>query len=257
MKLSFTARAFITLVIILGLCVLGNALANAGTDAIHLARLAAFLAVACLAARLKVKLPGLTGSMSVNLPFILIAAADLTETSMLEAVIIGCVSNLVQCLPREKHKFNPLRTAFNVANMALAVEATRLVYGWPAVAGWVASPSLRLGVAAAGFFLVNTVPVAIVIALTEGQGSSQGAFGNWLEISQLTFPYFLASAGVAAAVLTTAARVGWLVPALVLPVMLAFYYSYRKLVSAKLWADIPRKGAQSQTVDEKQGAALA
>jgi hypothetical protein len=251
MNLSFTARTFITLVIVLGLCVFGSAVVNA--SAIHIARLAVFLAVACLAARCKVKLPGLTGSMSVNLPFILIAAV---ETSMLEALIVACVSNLVQCLPRAGQKFNLLRTVFNVCNMALAVEATRLIFNWPAMAGWVASPSLRLGVAAAGFFLVNTVPVAIVVALTEGQ-EPYAVFRTWLGVSQLTFPYFLASAGVAAAVLTTAARVGWLVPALILPVMLAFYYSYRKLVSSRLWADVPRKDVQSQGVGEKQGAALA
>ena len=257
MKLSLTARAFITLVIVLGLCEIGGAIANAG--ALHAARLAAFLVVACVAARLKVKLPGVTGSMSVNLPFILMAAAD---TGMLEALIVGCVSNLVQCLPRSDQKFHPLRAVFNVCNMALAVGVTRLVYEWPAMTTWVTSPSLRLGVAAVGFFLVNTVPVAIVIALTEGPKPRPGSGGvarAWLGISQLTFPYFLASTGVAAAVLTTAARVGWFVPALVLPVMLVFYWSYRKIfsLSSRFWSDTQRRGVQAQTVDEKTGAALA
>jgi hypothetical protein len=260
MNLSFKARTFITLVVVLGLCVFGNAVANAGAGAIHPARLAAFLAVACVAARLKVKLPGLTGSMAVNLPFILIAAV-MTETTILEALVVACISNLVHCLPRAGQGFNVLRTVFNVCNMALAVEATRLVFTWPAMAGWVASPSLRVGVAAAAFFLVNTVPVAIVIALTEGaagSGSSGGFFSTWLGISQLTFPYFLASAGVAAAVLAAATHVGWLVPALVLPVMIAFYWSYRKIFSpSRLGSDTLRKSVQSQGMGERSGAALA
>jgi hypothetical protein len=252
MNLSFAARAFVTLVIVLGLCVFGNAIVNASE--IHAARLAVFLLVACLAARLKVKLPGLTGSMSVNLPFILIAVAG---TGMLEALIVACVSNLVQCLPRNQQKFNLLRAIFNVCNMALAVEATRLVYNWPAMAVWVASPSLRLGVAAAAFFLVNTLPVAIVIVLTEGE-KHNAVFRTWLGISQLTFPYFVASAGVAAAVLTAASYAGWLVPTLVLPVMLGFYYSYRRIFSASsCWADLSRKGMQSEAVGEKQSGALA
>src|SRR5215471_1224200 len=120
MKLSFAARTFITLVIVLGLCVFGNALVNSNARAIHPAQLAAFLAVACVAAQLKVKLPGFTGSMSVNLPFILIAAV-MTETTMLEALVVACISNFVQCLPRGKQSFNLLRTVFNVCNMALAV----------------------------------------------------------------------------------------------------------------------------------------
>ena len=122
---------------------------------------------------------------------------------------------------------------------------------------WVASPSLRLAVAAVGFFLVNTVPVAVVIALTEGSDARPGTGGAlraWLGIAQLTFPYFLSSAGVAAAVLTTAARVGWWVPALVLPIMLAFYWSYRKIfsLSSRFWSDTQRKGVQSQSVVDKQ-----
>jgi hypothetical protein len=259
MNLSFTARTFITLVIVLGLCVFGNAVVNAG--AMHPVQLAAFLAVACMAARLKVKLPGFTGSMSVNLPFILIAAV-MTEATMLEALVVACVSNLVQCLPRSKQSFNLLRTVFNVCNMAIAVEVTRLVYTWPTMTGWVPAPPLRVALAAAAFFLVNTVPVAVVIVLTEGPSASgppRSVFATWLGISQLTFPYFLASAGVAAAVLTAAARVGWVVPALILPVMLVFYYSYRKIFSlgSRLGSDALRKGAQSQGVGEKSGAALA
>lgn len=271
MRLSLAARTFITLIVVLGLCVFGEAVVNAG--AVHPVQLAAFLVVACVAARLKVKLPGLTGSMSVNLPFILIAAVA-TENSMLEALVVACISNLVQCLPRPKQNFNLLRTVFNVCNMALAVEVTRLVFAWPAMSAWVASSSLRLGVAAAAFFVVNTVPVAIVIALTEGSASSaqshpasaasgsssqRGFVATWLGITQLTFPYYLASAGVAAAVLTAAARVGWLVPALILPVMLAFYWSYRKIFSLaqRMGSDALRKGLQSQGVDEKAGVALA
>ena len=250
MKLTLTARAFITLMIVLGLCVFGNALANAGS--VNAVRLAAYLLAACLAARLKVKLPGVTGTMSVNLPFILIAAVDI---SMVEALVVACLSNLVQCLPRANQKFNLMRTTFNVCNMAVAVETTRLIYGSPAIAGWMASPSLRLAVAAAGFFLVNTVPVAIVIFLTEGRR----VFATWLEISQLTFPYFLASAGVAAAVLTVIAHIGWLVPAMILPVMLAFYYSYRKIFSPTTTSGFESQGkrASPQGLAEKQDRVMA
>src|SRR5215467_7513332 len=132
MNFSLKARAFITLVVVLGLCVLGMAIANA--DAITPARFAAFLIVACLAARLKVKLPGVTGSMSVNLPFILVAAA---EMSLVEALIVGCCSNLVQCLPRKGgKKFNPVQAAFNFSTMALAVGTTYWIYGYSGMAGF-------------------------------------------------------------------------------------------------------------------------
>jgi hypothetical protein len=219
MNFSLKARAFITLVIVLGLCVLGTAIA--GADAINAVRFVAFLLVACLAARLKVKLPGVTGSMSVNLPFILVAAAEMGH---LEALLIGCLSNLVQCLPSNKRKFKWVQTSFNVCTMALAVEATRLIFRASFLGNYTASRSLRLAIATAGFFLVNTVTVAIVLSLTENKSVGRA----WLAMCQLSYPYFLASAGVAGVVLTLAVRVGWQVPVVVFPLMAGVFYSYRR-----------------------------
>src|ERR1700685_2478639 len=87
-----------------------------------------FLFVAGLAATLKIKLPGLPGTMSVNLPFILLAAA---EMSLAEAVVVGCISTLVQCLPRGKQKFNPIQAAFSCSTIMLAVTATKWIFVSP------------------------------------------------------------------------------------------------------------------------------
>lgn len=250
MKLSLSARVFVALVVVLGLVVLGYAIFSA--NAIYATRFVAFLIVACLAARMKVKLPALTGSMSVNLPFILVAVA---EMSMVEALIVGCLSNLVQCLPRDKQKFSLVQAAFNFNTMALAVGATRLIYGCSALAVYVPSPSLRLAIAAAGFFLANTIPVAIVMFLAEGKNVVR----TWMGIFQLTFPYFLASAGVAGVVLTLAARVGWQVPVSILPPMLAVFYSYRRYFSTlpQVFADALRKPTQSEQVMAESGEVRA
>jgi hypothetical protein len=239
MKLSLTARAFIALIVALGLAVLGDAIFQA--NAIDTPRFIAFLLAACLASRLKVKLPGVTGSMSVNLPFILVAVAEL---SLVEALIIGCLSNLVQYLPRSKQQFNWLQAVFNFNSMALAVGATRWIYGSATLAAGVPSSSLRLAIAAAGFLMVNTVPVAIVMSLVEGKSTVR----TWVGIFQLTFPYFLASTGVAAVALTLAQRLGWQVPVSILPLMLAVFYSYRRYFSptTEVLADALRKPAQSE-----------
>src|SRR4051812_862295 len=69
----------------------------------------ALLVVTLIASRLKVKLPGVTGSMSVNLPFILLAAGRL---SMVEAVGIGCLAGLVQSYP-SKNGFQISKVLFN------------------------------------------------------------------------------------------------------------------------------------------------
>jgi hypothetical protein len=223
MPTSAPARTFIALVIALGLAVVGDAVL--GAPPIQIVRLASFLLVACVAARLRIKLPGITGNMAVNLPFVLLAVA---EMSLLEALIVGCVSNFVHCVPRAGKKFKLIQTAFNVGNMALAVAATHLVYTSSFLSTGIASPSLRLAVATAGFFLVNTVPISFVIFLTE----RKGPFRTWLEILRLSFPYFLASAGVAGVALTLASRVGWQMPIAILPLMAGVYYSYRYLCSS-------------------------
>lgn len=214
-----SARIFIALIVLSGLAVLGNALIHASSG--NVVRLVSFAVVACLAARLKVKLPGVTGTMSVNLPFILVAIAEMNSA---EALLVACLSTLVQCLPGAQKKFNAVQALFNFANMALAVSFARLLFLQSALSASIASRTLLLAVAAAGFFLVNTLPVAIVISLTE----DGNALRTWTGIFHLSFPYFVASAGIAGCVLTLNAQTGWQVPVAVLPVMLGIFYSYRR-----------------------------
>jgi hypothetical protein len=76
------------------------------------------LVIAVLVSRFKLKLPGLNGNMSVNLPFILIAQAHLSPA---EALIIACASTLMQCLPRAGAKLKPVQVLFNISTMAIAV----------------------------------------------------------------------------------------------------------------------------------------
>jgi hypothetical protein len=238
MKYSVPARVFLALVILAGAGVFVEA--GLRSPEIHLVRFVSFLLVGCLAARLKVKLPGFTGTMSVNSPFILVAAA---EMNTLEALLVGCASNFLQCLPRDRRKFSLVQVTFNFCTMALAIAATRLIYGSGFATSYVGSPSLRLALATAGFFLANSVPVAIIISLTE----RKSVWGTWLGISQLSYPYFLASAGVAGGVLTLVSRVGWQVPLGILPLMIGVFYSYRRFFSpsAKALADAPGRIAPS------------
>jgi hypothetical protein len=187
-------------------------------------RFVAFLVAACLAARLKIKLPGVTGTMSVNLPFILVAAAEMGSG---EALAVGFISTFVQCLPKGK-KLNLVQTAFNCGTITLAVAAARFIFASPSVASVIGSPSLRLGVVAAAYALANTIPVAIVIGLTEGASTLR----TWWEMLELSFPYLVASAGIAGVTLTVGQEEGWQVPLAVLPIMVGIFHSYRRYFAA-------------------------
>ena len=85
----------------------------------------AVLALAAATSRMKVKLPGINGNMSMNLPFLLTAVVNLSAA---EAVLVACISTAVQCWPRKNAKFNPQQMAFNLSMMAFASSIASLMF---------------------------------------------------------------------------------------------------------------------------------
>ena len=187
----------------------------------HHAQFGTLLVLAMLAARLKLKLPGLHGNMSVYVPFILIAIVDL---SLFEALTIAMASTVAQCFPKDDGKPKAIQTLFNVSAVAVAVGLAELTLQGriPLPTAWISDP-LLLSLAAASFFLAQTIPVAIIISLTEGGNAPR----IWSSICNLSFPYYVLSAGVTSLVTTASHRIGWQIPLLVLPVMFGVYRSYR------------------------------
>jgi hypothetical protein len=82
------------------------------------------LVLAVITARLKVKLPGLTGNMAVNLPFLLIAVPQL---SMLEAPLLALSSCGAQCLPKGGGKPKPVQVFFNLSTTGVAAATASLI----------------------------------------------------------------------------------------------------------------------------------
>ena len=185
------------------------------------ARFLSFLIITAIASRLKVRLPGTNGNMSMNLPFILLALAEL---SLPEAVVIAAVSAFVQGLPVRGKSLKPVQALFNVSTLVLAVTAAEFVYAHSAVIPSLAAKSLLLTLAGAAFLVADTLPVAAVIALTENLSLVE----VWRNVLELTFSYFVLSAGVAAIGTAASRYVGWQTPLLVLPVMVVSYLSYKR-----------------------------
>lgn len=223
MPKSLSARIYLALIIVSGFLLLGDAVLNASS--LPTARFIVLLALAVLAARLRVKLPGLTGIMSVNLPFILLAVA---VAGTAEALTVGFVSTFAQCLPRERRKLNVMQIIFNCCAITLAVGAARWIFASPEITSVVTTPALRLAVAAAGYFLANTAAITLVIVLTE----SLSVVRTWTEMFQLSFPYLVASAGVAGLAMMVGQEIGWQVPLALLPIMLGVFHSYRRYFAA-------------------------
>jgi len=198
-----------------------TAYASLASHALHAPYAMAVLGLAAATSRMKIKLPGINGNMSVNLPFLLMAVVNL---SALEAIVIASLSTVVQCWPKLDAKFKPEQMLFNVSMMAFAASVANLIWnaGWLGKTAWASEP-LMLASATAAFFLGQTAPVAGIIKVAEGAAIRR----IWLGIVQLSFPYYVLSAGITSMVNLVSHHFGWQAALVVFPVMYGIHRSYR------------------------------
>ncbi len=158
--------------------------ASLTSHALHTFYALAILALAAATSRMKIKLPGIDGNMSVNLPFLLMAVVNVSE--------LEGMANLI----------------WNA--------------GWLGKAAWASEP-LMLASATAAFFVGQTAPVAGIIKVAEGAALRR----VWLGIVQLSFPYYVVSAGMTSMVNMVSHHFGWQAALVVFPVMYGIHRSYR------------------------------
>src|ERR1700690_1348440 len=94
---SANARAFISAISILGVAELISGGLQWQTSDFQ--RFLCYLAIALMASILKVAVPGVTGTISVNFLFVLVG---IVELSIPETLVIGCSATLMQCVWRPK-----------------------------------------------------------------------------------------------------------------------------------------------------------
>ncbi len=184
------------------------------------ARFICYLLIATLGSGFKVRLPRITGTMSVNFFFVLICITDL---SLPETLTVACTGVILQCVWRTKTRPDPVKLLFNVANIAIAVSATFYWYHFDALIRHGVKPPLMLGLAACVYFVANTAPVAMVVALTE----DKRLLKVWQECYFWSFPYYLAGASIAGVLSVTERMIGWESSLLVFPILYWIYRSYR------------------------------
>ncbi len=224
MKNSRLATAFISATAISGLAMLGGSVLK--MTSLHHYQFLSLLVLGAVTSRTKVKLPGIDGTMSVNLPFMMIAAAQL---SLFEAVVVALVSAVLQSIPKRGGQLQPVKMLFNASTIVLASGIAALLLHNDKLVAMHHSGSVALLAACGMFFLVNTLPVATIIAITEGSGMMR----IWSSIAHLSFPYYVACTGVTSMVTMVSQHVGWQVPLAVLPVMLLMYRCFQTLFAGR------------------------
>jgi diguanylate cyclase (GGDEF)-like protein/putative nucleotidyltransferase with HDIG domain len=239
-ELSVQTKAFVGITASFGVVSLAFALLHWQSH--DLLRFTCYLAVAVLASGLKVQLPGIDGTMSVNFLFILLGVMEL---SLSETLVIGCTATLVQSVWQARKRLDPVKVVFNVAGMmANASALTYLSYHWLATRFSSNRPVLLM-LAALVFFLANTAPISVVIALTEGKSSRK----VWKECYFWSFPYYLVGAAAVGLVGVLNRAAGWETSLMVLPLIYWVYRSYR-LYLGRLEAEKDRVEIEKRHVEE-------
>ena len=215
--MPFRARLFIFVTAAVGIAVSLRAFAHPHTaDPV---RFCAYLTIAILASRLKVRLPGIDGTMSVNFLFVLLAVM---EMSLAETLLIGCAAGLAQCLWTPWQPNRVAKIVFNVFGMmANAVAASYWAYHSAAHLLGHKIP-LMLAVAATAYFFANTLLVTTIVVLTEGKSFR----AIWEECYFWSFPYYQAGAAVVGMVFFINKAFGWELSLLLMPVVYWIYRSY-------------------------------
>ncbi|MGB8011267.1 MAG: diguanylate cyclase [Terriglobales bacterium] len=215
-ELSVAPRFFIALVVLCGTSVLIYSIFQ--DQSANRLKFACYLVVALAASRLKVNLPGITGTMSVNFLFVLLGV---TELSLSETMALGCAAVFVQCFERDRP--NAIQITFNVCSTALAIAATFASYRLAMAHNGVGNSSTFLFLAACVYFVANTLPVAAVISLTESRSMRR----IWADCYFWSFPYYLVGAGVVGMMSWLHGFTDWQTSLLTLPVVYLIYRSYR------------------------------
>ena len=145
------------------------------------------LGLAVLAATFKVPVPGMTGTISPSVVPVLFAVGTM---SWQETVVISALAGLTQCLWRPKRAPAKVQILFNGANFALSGGVAYSVSH--RVAG--SAPHMTLLAAAIVFQLVDTLTVATVLSLLQGESLRS----IWRNCHLWSFPYILAGGAFAA-----------------------------------------------------------
>ncbi len=215
-SLTLGAKMFIGLIVTVGTSVLLYGAIHQTSK--NIAEFICYLGIGVLASRMKVNLPGITGTMSVNFLFVLLG---ILELSFSETLILGCVSILVQSLYPDRP--NALQVTFNICAGAFSTALAYAVYHHPLTNLLFDSRPLLLGLAACTYFVANTGSIAAVISLTEGKRLTK----ILVECYFWSFPYYLVGAGIAGAIGWFNQTFYWETSLLLVPAIYVIYRSYR------------------------------
>ena len=215
---SIGARAFIAGLALAGLvCLTIGSLHWHSSDPV---KFGCYLIAALLASSLKMSLPGIEGTLSVNFLFTLLG---ILELSFPETLLIGLASTFGQFYWKASKRLKPVQLVFNLSQVTVSSAIAYGAYKLVVIYVLHAPGPLALLVAAIVHFGCNTAATSTIIGITE----DKPIFKVWGDSHLWLFPYYMVGAAIAGLVHFLNRHIGWQSSLLVLPPIYLMYRSYR------------------------------
>jgi signal transduction histidine kinase/CheY-like chemotaxis protein len=205
---------------------------------------------AVAASWLKIRLPGVTATMSVNFVFILSAIGDL---SLGEAILVGCCAAVAQSLFRAGGRNRPMHVAFNMANLALSIAAGYGAFHMPFLRGAFGTLPIRLLAATILFYLVNTALVSEILALTE----RRRFFQIWCTTFGWVRTHYIVGATIAALMTDLRHAYGWSSWLLTIPSFYLVYCSFELYLRNRETHELALAKEQAESANQLKSKFLA
>ncbi|MGI8743863.1 MAG: diguanylate cyclase domain-containing protein [Bryobacteraceae bacterium] len=217
--INWRARLYLEFVIVAGCYMLAVEMLR-WTSA-HPLRYFCYLALAIGASRIKIGLPGPAATIPL---FIVFVFFGILEWSLPETVFLACTATLSQWFWHTSESRTVRQLLFNVSNMALAAATSYFSYHSEVLRRAQVDVPLLLASAAAVLFVMNTFPVAAVVALRDGR--SLRLF--WKDCYFWSLPQYLAYAAIAWVVSWVSRAIGWQEALLATPLLYLAHWSYSR-----------------------------
>ena len=212
------ARIFAYSTILFGLIALALALSNWKGD--NLLQFAFYIVFVALCSQMKVRMPGVNGTMSVNFVFTLLAVTALDPS---KTVIVSVTGALTQLLWNSKNKLKLIHVMFNAASCATSCGLAYLIFHSEFLRNINSKFPIMVFWTAIGFFIFNTVSVATIAALS----LEKPVWQFWKDNYFWTSPQYLFGAMLTWLIHVLVGVFGWEVSVLVLPGLFFVDRSYR------------------------------
>ena len=216
-----TAKAYLWTTCLIGAGVLGAAILGwpAGLTRPEWLEFGFLFVSSVVSAPVKVRIPGIFGTLSVSFVFVLLGIIDLGAAA---AVVMGAASALAQCVVGTRKRPAVGQVGFSVAAVAISAWVGGLIFNNAWLRAIEPATPVMLFWTTGVYFLLNTALVSGAISLTSGKPLVQTWYDNFF----WTAPQFAASALLADVLHFTNSQFGWQYLVLLVPGIFLIYHSY-------------------------------